>query len=410
MHMFFRRVIAFSGLLAIGMTGCAGQSSQPLPGGPAPQTSNVASKRATQAIQNVIVIVQQHRSFDNLFAGFSGANAPTYGINHDGKHIPLKVISLKTMPKCGDGVNGSYFKTIYNDGKMNGWDLVDPSNPDCPYTRVNPKEISSYWDLAKQYGIADEMFASTRFNSFTDSLYLIAGTTKLSSNTYAVGPPNSTIWGCDAPPGTTTPILKNGRYDVNGPFPCFTQFPTIADLLDKANVTWNTYVDHPSSNLTFDPFDAVKAVRDGPDWKADTSSPASKVLSDLDAGNLRAVSFVVSPFADSDFPGEAGGPKWVQSVVQHAQKSKYWQHLAIFVVWSDFGDGEFYDNVPPAFLDTMGLGLRVPFLAISPLVKHGTISHTQYEYASILKFIEDNWSLGSLGSTDQRATSVGNMF
>jgi phospholipase C len=411
MYFSFRKLVGlFAIAAAAAVAGCAGQAGQPTPSGVTPQMSQAASKRATQSIQNVIVVVQQHRSYDNLFAGFKGTNAPTYGLDHSGKHIPLKVISLKTVPKCDDGVNGSYFDTIYNDGKMNGWDLVDPGDPHCPYTRVNPKEIATYWNFAKQYGIADQMFASTRYNSFTDSLYLVAGTTKLQQNTYAIGPPSAVPWGCDAAPGTTTPILKNGHFIPDGPYPCFTQFPTIADLLDAAHISWNTYVDEPTGILPFDPFEAVKAVREGPDWKADTSSPASNVLGDLDDGNLRAVSFVLSPASDSDFPGEAGGPKWLENLVQHAQKSKYWQHLAIFVVWDDFGDGEFYDNVPPAFFDTMGLGLRVPMLAISPQVRRGTISHTQYEYASILKFIEDNWALGSLGSTDQRATSVGNML
>ena len=40
----------------------------------------------------------------------------------------------------------------------------------------------------------------------------------------------------------------------------------------------------------------------------------------------------------------------------------------------------------------------------------GYISHTQYEDGSILKFIEDNWNLGSLGRTDARANSIIDSF
>jgi phospholipase C len=409
----FARIISSSGIAAALLGGCAQQSTPNIsvpPAMPVRQTSGELRARALQRIQNIIVVVQQHRSFDNLFAGFPGAEAPTFGLDHTGKHVPLKVISLKTIPNCAGGLYDSAFETAYNHGKMNGWGLIDPNDPRCPYTRVNRHEIAPYWDLAKQYSLGDHMFASTKFGSFADSLYLVAGTTKLQPNTYAVGPPSSNVWGCDAPQGTTTPILKNGKLLVDGPFPCFTQFPTIADLLDKASVGWNTYIDRSSLPLPFNPFDSVKAVREGPDWKTDISSPASNVLSDLDGGTLRPVSFVLSPAADSDFPGFGGGPKFVQSIVQHAQKSRYWQHLAIVVVWDDFGDGQFYDNVPPAFLDTMGLGLRVPLLVVSPQVKRGFISHTPYEYASILKFIEINWDLGTLGSTDERATSIGDMF
>ncbi|HXM06063.1 MAG TPA: alkaline phosphatase family protein [Candidatus Acidoferrum sp.] len=409
---FLASVLGLSAAIAL-LAGCAqpsNSSASVVPASLAGQTSGKVHDRAAQGIQNVIVVVQQHRSFDNLFAGFPGSGAPTYGLTHTGKHVPLRFISLKTLPSCVGNIDASYFKTVYNDGKMNGWDLLDPKDRDCPYTRVNTQEIAPYWDLAKQYALGDAMFASTRFNSFTDSLYLAAGTTKLQSNTYAVGPPTSDVWGCDAPTGTITPILKNGQIVHDGPFPCFTQFPTIADLLDKANVGWDVYVDKPSFPLPFDPFDAIENVREGPDWKADTDSPASNVLSDLDNGKLRPVSFVLSPAADSDFPGEGGGPKWLQSIVQHAQKSQYWQHLAIVVVWDDFGDGSFYDNVAPPQQDEMGLGLRVPLLVISPHVKHGYISRTQYEYGSILKYIEINWNLGTLGATDVRATSIGDIF
>ena len=40
----------------------------------------------------------------------------------------------------------------------------------------------------------------------------------------------------------------------------------------------------------------------------------------------------------------------------------------------------------------------------------GYISHTQYEFGSILKFIEDTFGLGRIGTTDVRATSIGDVF
>jgi hypothetical protein len=53
-------------------------------------------------------------------------------------------------------------------------------------------------------------------------------------------------------------------------------------------------------------------------------------------------------------------------------------------------------------------------LIISPYAKqgkrHGYISHTKYEFGSILKFIENLWGLGQLGTTDTRATSVVGSF
>jgi len=95
--------------------------------------------------------------------------------------------------------------------------------------------------------------------------------------------------------------------------------------------------------------------------------------------------------------------------------SSYWQSTAIIVVWDDWGG--FFDHVPPPFFDHWGgVGFRVPMIVISPYAREtypgqpGYISHTQYEFGSILKFIENVWGLGSLGTTDARATSIVDCF
>jgi phospholipase C len=55
-------------------------------------------------------------------------------------------------------------------------------------------------------------------------------------------------------------------------------------------------------------------------------------------------------------------------------------------------------------------------MVISPYAIAGTgsqggyISHTKYEFGSILKYIENNWNLGRLGTTDTRATSIDDVF
>jgi phospholipase C len=47
------------------------------------------------------------------------------------------------------------------------------------------------------------------------------------------------------------------------------------------------------------------------------------------------------------------------------------------------------------------LGFRVPLIVVSPFARAGYIAQAQYSYGSILRFIEDNWGLGRLGTTDQ---------
>jgi phospholipase C len=60
--------------------------------------------------------------------------------------------------------------------------------------------------------------------------------------------------------------------------------------------------------------------------------------------------------------------------------------------------------------------MRVPMLLVSPYARvtspsqPGYISHTQYEFGSLVRFVEDNWNLGRLGTTDGRANSILDSF
>jgi len=64
------------------------------------------------------------------------------------------------------------------------------------------------------------------------------------------------------------------------------------------------------------------------------------------------------------------------------------------------------------YQDRAGYGPRLPLMVISPYAKHNYVSHTLTDQSSILKFIEDNWSLGRIGdsSYDAVAGSINNMF
>jgi len=59
-----------------------------------------------------------------------------------------------------------------------------------------------------------------------------------------------------------------------------------------------------------------------------------------------------------------------------------------------------------------GHGPRQPLLVISPYARTNFVDHTMTDQTSILKFIEDNWGLGSIGnqSFDVQANSLDNML
>ena len=147
----------------------------------------------------------------------------------------------------------------------------------------------------------------------------------------------------------------------------------------------------------------------GADW-THISSPNTTFFTDVKDGTLPSVSWVIPILSDSDHPASGcnHGPHWVTSVIDAVGKSKYWNDTAIVLLWDDWGG--WYDNVPPPQINYTSLNFRVPLIAISPYSRTKYVSSTEYQYGSILKFVEQNFGLGSLHTTDESSTSIGDMF
>jgi phospholipase C len=407
------------------------------------QLQPVHLSSGTPYIKHVVIVIQENRSFDDFFATFPGADGTaggcmipppgTVGSGGGGcpstdEYVPLQEVNL--IEPCDFGHGRQPFLLDYDGGLMDGFG-ESGNGPGCdgghagkaPYQYVNPAKIQSYWDMAKQYVLADHMFQTQGSGSFTAHQDLIAGTTTYNAakTESLIDFPSHMPWGCDAPQGTRSSILiDTGSYLKfefhRGPFPCM-HYPTLRDLLDAHGVSWKYYSpsDVGGTGKLWNAFDAIKAVREGPEWTTNIAHGAL-FFQDVAAKKLAAVSWIVPDAGDSDHPGHKDhGPSWVASIVNTIGESSYWDSTAIIVVWDDWGG--FYDHVPPPFLDNWGgLGFRVPMIVLSPYAREaypstpGYVSHTPYEFGSILKFVEQNWNLGTLGATDQRSTSIMDCF
>jgi phospholipase C len=272
--------------------------------------------------------------------------------------------------------------------------------------------------MAKQYVLGDHMFPTQNSGSFTAHQDLIRGGAEINSTESLIDFPTSEPWGCDSPPGTVTTLLTSDNQYLKdeGPFPCLT-YNTLRDLLDAKNVSWKYYTPNVQTHggNIWNGFDVISAVRYGPEWTTNISSPETNIFKDITNNALPAVSWVIPDGQNSDHPAQSPwgintdtGPSWIASVVNAIGESRYWDSTAVVVVWDDWGG--WYDHVAPPQLDYTGLGFRVPMLVVSPYAKAGYVSHTQYEFGSILKFVEDTFDLGRLGTTDKRATSISDVF
>jgi phospholipase C len=128
-------------------------------------------------------------------------------------------------------------------------------------------------------------------------------------------------------------------------------------------------------------------------------SPQNSVLTDIQHGELAQVTWIVPDWSHSDHPGSGSeGPDWVASIVNVIGKIQFWSSTAIFDAWDDWGG--WCGHVAPPEMDAMRLGFRVPLLVISPWAKQGYVSHHIHEASGFIAFIEHNFGLGTLETSD----------
>jgi phospholipase C len=412
-------------VVSVAVCACGGTSG--LLRNAAPSSGQPATASSPSPIQHIVIIVQENRTFNDFFATFPGGDGTTTGMieKDPACNIPkTETIALTEGPLATsrDFVHAyGGFATARDKGKIDGYDkVVDQTGPECTaaYQYTEPSQIQPYWDLAKQYTLAEHMFTTQGDSSFTAHQDLIAGSTVVpSTNLALVNFPTcggNCSWGCDATAGTKTSLISFDnqwvKYQAKGPFPCMT-YETIATLLDNQGISWRYYVPPVKQEYgkELSAFDAIKAIRYGSDWQ-NVVSPETQILNDAADGQLADVSWVIPDKPESDHPGTGidKGPSWVATVVNAIGESSYWNSTAIIVIWDDWGG--LYDNLNPPQLGYGGLGFRVPTIIVSPYAKAGYISTTQYEFGSILKYMENNWNLGSLGTSDKRAASIIDCF
>ena len=158
-----------------------------------------------------------------------------------------------------------------------------------------------------------------------------------------------------------------------------------------------------------------------------------------ESGNFPAISFLKAPaFQDghAGYSNPLNEQVFIVETINRIQKLSEWNNTAVIIAYDD-SDG-WYDHVMPPIVsqsddplndkllgeglcgtpavgdykDRCGYGPRLPLLIVSPYSKVNYLDHQITDQTSILRFIEDNWSLGRIGdqSFDEKAGSILNMF
>ena len=418
-----------------------------------------------RSFKNVVVIVQENRTPDNLFQGLctnrtACSTTPTgkqYNIqtkNWLDNTSPTGVTQPLTIPLANtyDLTHAHWVWVKQCDENGAGKCLMDgaasgtcvpqsgttcPTQPEFRYAVDDPKHIppytlQPYLDLATQYGWANYMFQTNQGPSFPAHQFLFGATSAPSAADDAKGifaaenmsgTGQDAGAGCIADPSVLVKLIDASGSETNlSPiYPCF-EHSTIADLVPS----WRYYAGRANSIWT-----APNAIRHicepsgttclGADWNnnVDVVNP-SDVLTDITSCQLKQVTWVIPTGQNSDHASTntGGGPDWVASIVnaigsswtQSSHKCDYWgassrgNETAIFITWDDWGG--WYDHERPAILASpqggYQYGFRVPLLVVSAYTPVQVVDNSRHDFGSILRFIEQNYGIGNLKFADTR--------
>jgi phospholipase C len=363
---------------------------------PAPAIPSVeAAAKFARPIKHVVIIFQENRTPDNLFHGLRGADTKPS-------------TKLTEVPLASDtDLNHTHAGFVNN--FLHGF-----SGQSLSY--VKRSDVQPYFDMAEQYAFADRMFQTNEGPSFPAHQYIVSGTSTTSKGSALRASESPTLpglaslraGGCDSPTGTAVALIDAAGSESQRAYPCFDR-PALSDLLKAKGLSWRYYQYFLGSGM-WNAFDAIKHVRNSPEYQTNVVAPPATFLTDINTKDLASVTWITPTALASDHPpmSDGSGPSWVAAVVNAIGNSKYWDSTAIFITWDDWGG--WYDHVQPQRLNSYELGFRVPLVIVSPYVKKGCVSHVNHEFGSILKFAEQTFALGSLDTTDVRSDNLADCF
>ncbi len=355
----------------------------------------------TTPIKHVVMLLQENHSFDNYFGTYPGADGLPEDVCMPKSPTDTSAGDCTRPFHIGDSSVGvsdpdhsdNTFRLQYNGGQMNGFiSALDKRNQDGRMAMgyYDERDLPYYWNLADRYVLFDRFFSSAGGGSLINHMYWVS-----------------------AAPGET---LQQGMTVGNA--------PTIFDRLEAQHISWKFYIQNYEPTLNYRTVDQFPGNRASQvvwapllsmDRFIDDPVLASHIVdlsqfyTDLQNGTLPAVAYI-APSGPSEHPPSSvvSGQRFVRTLIQALMRSDAWPTSAFMLAYDDWGG--WYDHVAPPQVDENGYGFRVPAFLVSPYARQGYIDHTQLDFTSVLKFIEDNWRLAPLASRDAQANSIVGAF
>ncbi len=401
--------------------GCASGGSGPDGAGGA-SSAGAASTASTpaatvtdadlRAIDHVVLLMQENRSFDHYFGmrpgvrGYADAEVTTLpdgrpvwfqpSADHpDGYVLPWHLDETAAR-ECILGVDPDRSITVqgWHDGAMDRF-LAEQQPVAMGY--LTRDDLPYYWALADAFTVCDGYHSSVLSQTNPNRLYYMSATID----------PGGTQGG---------PELSNDGRRF--------RWTTYPERLEDAGVSWRVYhdVDDFDDNVLkfFARFE--DAPRSSPLFdNAMRNRPLSAFLDDARSGNLPQVSWVVGTTPASEHPPNppALGEDYTAQCLAAVMADPDAWAKTLFVFHYD-EHGGFFDHVPPPvpepgtadeFVDgvPIGLGLRVPAVIASPFSRGGRVVSDTFDHTSTLLFLERRFGVEVPNLSQWRRDTVGDL-
>ena len=371
---------------------------------------------------------------------------------------------LSGADSCGPDHSYTGVQRDYGKGLVDHFVQVNGSGCEMGYYDGNT--VTALWNYAQHFAMSDNNFETTFGPSRPQIINLISGQTHGATSptpTSAIlngtlisnlGPLNDDCGGSPAlalqMTGKNIGDLLNAKEATWGFFKQGFEATSRVDGKAVCGATWTdplTGQTGPADSAEDDPFQHYPSTANlhhlppsspamiGRTDQANHQYDLSEFWQAADAGRMPAVSFLRTAGPALSAPLE--NQYFLAQTINRLERLPAWRSTAVVITWDE--SGGWYDHVMPplvndsqspadaltgtgtcgenkpalgGYQDRCGYGARIPELVISPYARVNYADHARTAQAAIIRFIEDNWHLGSIGggSFDTHSGSIAGMF
>ncbi len=439
---------ALGGGLRLAAAGALTAYGTPLTAGLLPHPA-LATKPAGSdlgAVEHVIFLMQENRSFDHYFGTYRGVRGfadRSKGVTERFRqpwpggpvrevlpfHLTTAAASICAGSYSAPDIEWATQHAAWANGNVDGFltatavGAAPPGQAPLVMSYLTRQDLPYYYALADNFTICDAYHCSVLGPTMPNRLYWWSGTLDPA--------------GRNGGPVVDTPAITQGQQAYGS---C--TWPTMPEVLLEHGITWKVYQPSGTATQMTAPATSFNALTF---FKQYVSNPTSQLAqqafnptwpddfkADIDAGRLPSVSWVLPPLAYSEHPStDAQAGEWFISQVLSAVMAKQalWSKTVIFLTYDE--NGGFFDHVSPpvaptgtademitatptvgsdgGFREPVGLGFRVPTLVISPWSRGGWVNSDTFDHTSTLRFLEARFGVPVPNVSTWRRKTVGDL-